>query len=181
MPQFPPCSPRRSGFSRVSGVVTLHSDSSVASWDGHGMAAEHPWWMGSSGSGASLPACSAEQGSGLGEPLSQSRDCPPALQQCLLTPTGCTAPHRLQYPADLAADLTKPIVSVPCMWGHCLAQSCLREHLSTLGCQCGDSKGRVSHATRGGCRSARCAPRTRPSSMVQGGGEVLVLFSAGTD
>lgn len=187
VPEGPPCSPRRSGFSRGSGVVKLHSDTCAALWAGHGMAAEHSSWMGSSSFGARLPGCSAEQRSELVFPwvstCHRSRDWPgpcPALQQCLLTPTGYPAPHRQRCPADLGADLAKPIVSVPCMWRHCLAQSCLRVLLFTLGSLPGDSKGPVSHATRGGCRSAPYAPRTHPSPMVQWG-EVLVLFSAGTD
>lgn len=79
--------------------MTAHSDSCVALWDGHGMAAEHPWWMGSSGSAASLPAGSAEQGSELGEPLAQEQGLAWPLVPCsaacsqprhALLPTGCT-------------------------------------------------------------------------------------------
>lgn len=39
---------------------------------------------------------------------------------------------------------------------------------SPLGPSVGDRKGPVSRATRGGCRSARCAPRMHPSPVVQG-------------
>lgn len=57
--RFPPAVPGGSG------VVTLHSDTCAALWAGHGMAAEHSSWMGSSSSGARLAGCSAEQRSEL--------------------------------------------------------------------------------------------------------------------
>lgn len=106
MPQFPPCSARRSGFSRGSGVVTLHSDTCAALWDGHGMAAEHPTWTGSSGSGARLPGCSAEQGSELVFPwvsgCHRSRDCDKAAP---LLPCSSASSHPWDILLPTASDI----------------------------------------------------------------------------